>query len=190
MLARLIQNWVYGGFLAGLLLLVLTPVLARDWAWPLVLTFLALPIYMLHQYEEHDGDRFHRMINATFGGGKDVLPSSAIFIINIPLVWGLNAASFAAASVEIGWGLVALYTLLANAIVHVAQAIIGRQYNPGLVSALALFVPLGLFGSHAVIATGAASGTQHGVALAIAVGTHIAIQAYVFANVGRSRNSG
>ena len=41
MLRRLVDNWVYGGFLAGLLLLVLTPVLARDWPLALTLVFLA-----------------------------------------------------------------------------------------------------------------------------------------------------
>jgi hypothetical protein len=30
MFARLIANWVYGGFLAGLLLLLLTPVLVHS----------------------------------------------------------------------------------------------------------------------------------------------------------------
>jgi hypothetical protein len=37
MFARLIANWVYGGFLAGLLLLLLTPVLVHSWpACPLI----------------------------------------------------------------------------------------------------------------------------------------------------------
>jgi fatty acid desaturase len=52
MFARLIANWVYGGFLAGLLLLLLTPVLVHSWPASLVTTFLCLPVYMVHQYEE------------------------------------------------------------------------------------------------------------------------------------------
>jgi hypothetical protein len=63
MFARLIANWVYGGFLAGLLLLLLTPVLVHSWAAPLVATFLCLPVYMVHQYEEHDKDRFRLFVN-------------------------------------------------------------------------------------------------------------------------------
>ena len=58
MFARLISNWVYGGCLAGLLLLLLTPVLVHSWPVSLVTTFLCLPVYMVHQYEEHDNDRF------------------------------------------------------------------------------------------------------------------------------------
>lgn len=185
MLRRLIDNWVYGGFLAGLLLLALTPALAHNWSPALTLVFLVLPIYMLHQYEEHDADRFHRKINQIFGKGHDVLPSSAIFVINIPVVWGVNAASFAAATTDIGWGLIALYTLIANAFVHIAQAAATRSYNPGLVTAIVLFLPLGVFGAVQVIGAAPTTTAQHLAAAGIAIGAHVAIQAYVFTNVRR-----
>jgi hypothetical protein len=188
MLRRLVDNWVYGGFLAGLLLLALTPVLARGWPLALTLTFLALPIYMLHQYEEHDADRFHRLVTRVFGKGRDVLPSGAIFIINIPVVWGVNAASFALATDDLGWGLIALYTLIANAVVHLVQAVVMRGYNPGLVTAIVLFLPLGIFGSFEVMRTTPVSGMQQVIALLVAIGAHVAIQAYVFANVRRLSN--
>jgi hypothetical protein len=182
MLNRLVTNWVYGGFLAGLMLLVLTPVLAREWPLALTLVFLAIPAYMLHQYEEHDGDRFHRAINPTFGGGRDVLPSAAIFVINVPVTWGVNAVAFLLASVDPGWGLISLYTLVANAVVHVVPALLQRAYNPGLATALALFLPLGLFGASVVIGTGAVTPVQHAVAAAVAIGAHLAIVVYVLAN--------
>jgi len=63
MFGRLIANWVYGGFLAGLLMLFLTPVLVHSWPVPLVAAFLCLPAYMIHQYEEHDNDRFRLYVN-------------------------------------------------------------------------------------------------------------------------------
>jgi hypothetical protein len=185
MLRRLVDNWVYGGFLAGLLLLALTPVLARDWSLALTLVFMAMPIYMLHQYEEHDADRFHRKINDLFGKGPDVLPSGAIFIINIPVVWGVNAASFALATTDLGWGLIALYTLVANAVVHIAQAAVTRAYNPGLITAIVLFLPMGIFGSIEVIRAAPVSPMQQVIALLVAIGAHVAIQAYVFSNIRR-----
>ncbi len=185
MLRRLIDNWVYGGFLAGLLLLALTPVLARDWSLAVSLVFLVLPIYMLHQYEEHDADRFHRAINQLLGKGRDVLPSPAIFVINIPVVWGVNTASFVAATNDIGWGLIGLYTLIANAGVHIAQAVATRRYNPGLVTAVVLFLPLGVFGAMQVIGAAPVTPTQHLVAAGVAIGAHLAIQAYVFSNIRR-----
>ena len=51
MFARLIANWVYGGFLSALLLLLLTPIIVRSWPVSLVTTFLSLPVYMVHQYK-------------------------------------------------------------------------------------------------------------------------------------------
>jgi len=189
MLRRLVDNWVYGGFLAGVLLLALTPVLARDWPLALTLVFLALPVYMLHQYEEHDADRFHHKINDLFGRGQDVLPSGAIFVINIPVVWGVNAASFTLATIDLGWALIALYTLIANAVVHIVQAGVARAYNPGLVTAIVLFLPLGIFGSLEVMRATPVSQMQQVIALLVAIGAHIAIQAYVLFNVRRLRKN-
>ncbi len=69
MFNRLVAGWAYGGFLAGLLLLALTPIFASGWDGATTLVFLALPVYIIHQYEEHDGDRFRRFVNKRLGGG-------------------------------------------------------------------------------------------------------------------------
>lgn len=144
MLERLHENWVYGGFLSAIMLLALTPVLAADWSFGLILVWLQLPAYMLHQYEEHDDDRFRRLVNATIGGDNDVLSRRDTFLINIFGVWGIDSAAFAlAASGHIGIGLVAVYLSLVNSVGHLAQAIALRQYNPGLVTSVVLFIPLG-----------------------------------------------
>ena len=90
---RLYANWVYGGFLAGLLLIGLLPVFSQGWSLAMTLVFLQLPIYMLHQYEEHDADRFRRFVNENLGGGKELLSLFAVFIINILGVWGVNLIS-------------------------------------------------------------------------------------------------
>jgi hypothetical protein len=47
MFRRLTIHSVYGGFLAGLLLLLMTPVFTRSWPEPLTATFLCLPAYQL-----------------------------------------------------------------------------------------------------------------------------------------------
>ena len=144
MLHRLIANWVYGGFLAGLLLLVLTSTLTHSWPAALTATYLCLPIYMLHQYEEHDDDRFRQFFNGIVGNGRRGLSLGAVFLINVPAVWGAIGISLAlAASVNIGFGLIAVYLLLINALVHIAHAIAYRGYNPGLGTAIALFLPVG-----------------------------------------------
>lgn len=74
MLQRLISYWVYGGVLAGVLLLALSPLLLAGWSMSLAATFLLLPAYMIHQYEEHDRDRFRLLLNETIGKGLRCFP--------------------------------------------------------------------------------------------------------------------
>ncbi len=87
MLARLMANWVYGGFLAELPHLRADRARGRDMTAALVLVALQLPVYMLHQYEEHDDDRFRRFANRVMGGGVELLTVPAVFVINIGGVW-------------------------------------------------------------------------------------------------------
>jgi len=42
-----LHNWMYAGFLAGLFLLAIAPVLAAPVGLPLLLVYLQLPVYML-----------------------------------------------------------------------------------------------------------------------------------------------
>ena len=182
-LGRLQANWVYGGFLAGLILLALTPLLLGGWDRAAVLAFLALPVYMLHQYEEHDDDRFHRFVVAHLGHGRDVLPTPAIFLINIVGVWAVMVAVlWLARRVDPGFGVVAGYLLLVNAVVHVIAAAALRGYNPGLVTGVAVFVPLGI----AILATSPAGPGLHLFGLALIVGLHAAIVLTARRNLGRA----
>lgn len=145
MLSRLRDHWVYGGFLAALLLLVLTPVLSADWSTPLLLVWLQLPVYMLHQFDEHDADRFRHGVNQSVGGGREVLSRLDVAVINIAGVWGLDALVFSlAARVDLGVGLMAVYLSLVNGLAHLGQAIVLRRSNPGLWTSVLLFLPLGV----------------------------------------------
>jgi len=176
MLERLQDNWVYGGFLAAIMLLALTPVLAADWSLGLLLVWLQLPAYMLHQYEEHDADRFRRSINTTIGGGKDVLSRRDTFVINIVGVWGIDGAAFAlAASGHIGVGLVAVYLSLVNSVGHLVQAIALRHYNPGLVTSVVLFMPLGALTLWALAASGEVRLADHLIGLGFSILVHASI---------------
>ena len=178
MLGRLEQHWVYGGFLAGLLLLGLMPVLTAG--WPVVdrLTFAVLPVYMLHQWEEHDGDRFRRFVNARIGGGAEVLSPGYIFVVNIVGVWVLSALVITLARLAApGFGVAGAYLLLVNATLHIVQGIVLRVYNPGLLTAIALFVPLGIALMVAVLPV--ATTLHHGVGLAVVLGVHAAIAHHI-----------
>jgi hypothetical protein len=183
MMNRLIANWVYGGFLAGLLILCLTPVLARGWPNALLAAFICLPAYMLHQYEEHDNDRFRSFVNRILGNGREVLTPMAVFVTNIIGVWAvLGVAFWLAACVDLGYGLIAAYLLLLNAVIHIVQAVAGRGYNPGLVTAVVLFLPVGGYCLRSVQMGGFGSPMMHAVGAAVAVGVHVAIAGQVLRN--------
>src|SRR3984957_7817196 len=115
MLTRLRDNWVYGGFLAALMLLALTPVLASRWSVALLLMWLQLPAYMVHQYEEHDGASTARVVSATSGNGEDGLRRFGTLVVYIAGVWGVDPISFwLATRVSLGLGLIAVYLSLVN----------------------------------------------------------------------------
>ena len=182
MLGRLRDNWVYGGFLAAVLLLALTPVLASGWSPVLLLIWLQLPVYMLHQYEEHDADRFRLFVNAAIGNGEEVLSRFAVLVINIGGVWGVDAAAFGlAARVHVGLGLIAVYLSLINGVSHCAMAAAMRRYNPGLITSVLLFLPLG--GATLWVMEGASDVTPsaHLIGLVAALAVHAAIIALIVA---------
>ena len=180
MFARLTRYWVYGGTLAGLLLLALLPALIQTWTAVLTAVFLQLPIYMLHQFEEHDDDRFRLYVNEHLGGGREVLSPLAVFIINVPGVWGVNAAAFLAAYwIHIGYGLIAIYLTLVNAAAHLVAAIVSRAYNPGVATSVILFLPAGIYGWLQFRHVENVGGGDHALGLVVAIFIHAAIVAHV-----------
>ncbi len=180
MLQRLVSNWVYGGALAAIPLLLLAPLLSAHWPAWMTATFLHLPVYMVHQYEEHDNDRFRLFFNATMGKGHDVLSPLAVFITNVPGVWGVVVLSlYFASALDAGWALIAVYLVLVNALVHMVHAVVFRGYNPGLFTAIVLFLPLGGITLALLRHANAGTAGQHAVSLALAVAIHAAILIHV-----------
>jgi hypothetical protein len=156
--------------------LMLAPVTASALGAPLFLVFLAGPAYRLHQIEEHVDDRFRRFINDRLFGGRDALTEAGVLWINLPGVWGVNALSLIAGwFVAPGWGLAAGWLMLINALVHVAAAVRLRVYNPGLITALLLLLPLGV----AIIWRVPASPVQQASGMAVAVAIHVLIVIYI-----------
>jgi hypothetical protein len=180
MAGRLFANWVYGGVLAGIMLLALMPLFAAGgWSLAFTLIFLLLPVYMLHQYEEHDADRFRLYVNREIGHGAEVLTPAAVFVINIGAVWALDVVViYLAARVDLGLGLIAAYLALVNAVVHILGAIRGRSYNPGLVTAIVLLLPASVAAIAAIDGAGAGSLRDHLIGIVIAIAVHAAIIAY------------
>jgi hypothetical protein len=173
------RNWMFGGVIAGLFLLAVAPAALVSAGRPLVLVYLQLPIYMIHQLEEHYEDRFRRWINETVGGGREMLSTPAVVVINVVGVWFVDlAALYLARFVDVGLGLIAVYLTLVNTVFHLAAGAGQRRYHPGLATAILLFVPVG---TSALLATSAVPGVgvrDHIIGLAVAVFIHAAIIVY------------
>jgi hypothetical protein len=107
--------------------------LAFVWELPILVIYLQIPVYMLHQVEEHTDDRFRQFVNLNVFGGKDVLTPESILVINIPGVWGVTLLSlYAALFFGTGWGLSGIYLVVVNGIIHLLAGLVFRAYNPGL----------------------------------------------------------
>ena len=185
------KNWMYAGLIAGLFLLAVLPLFAGQWSAAMVAVFLQLPAYMLHQVEEHAGDRFRRYINRNVAGVPDALTTVAVVIVNVPLVWGVDLLSiYLARFVSLGWGLIAIYLMLVNAVVHVIGAVAKRGYNPGLITAVVMFLPLSIWGLVAVSETTGVSLAQHAIGLGAAILVHAGLAAHVLRRARRLRAAG
>lgn len=188
-LARAVRDqWVVAALLAGPLLLAMTPALSVDWPAWLLFTWLHLPAYMLHQVEEHAGDRFRRFVNANLGGGREALTPLGVAVINIPGVWVVDAAAFCLAIlVRPGLGLIAVYLSLVNAVAHLASAVALRAPNPGLVTAVVVFLPLSVASLLAFRGVEGVGIGDHALGLAVALAIHAAIIVHVRLRLARMR---
>lgn len=172
-------HWVAAALCMAILLTVLMPVLASHWPLGWLLIYAMTPVYMFHQVEEHRGDRFRVFVNQHLFHGVEGLSRLAVLWINLPGVWGVGLLSiYAATFFNIGWGLSILYLVLVNAVAHVVAALLWREYNPGLWTAVVLFVPLGTLALLKVRGVPGVEPIHHVVGLAVGIGIHAAIVIY------------
>jgi hypothetical protein len=180
-LTWLIQQWQWpaASLFAGCLLLLLVPLWYSAAGLALTVVFLQLPLYMLHQWEEHDGDRFRKWVNRNIAGGREALTPPATFWINALGVWLVDlVAIYLAGFVRPSFGLVAVYLPLINGVLHIVPALARRQYNPGLWTAIVLFQPFGGWGLYVLNSAGA-DWNAHVIGIGAALAVHIAIVVHV-----------
>ena len=170
-------QWPKAGLLCAVFLCGLLPLLLSSVGLALTRVFVQLPAYLIHQWEEHADDRFRVYFNARFGGGEPLLTRPATFWINLLGVWLLDTiASYLAYLVAPIAGLCAGYLSVVNGLSHLGQAVRLREYNPGLVTALLLLIPLGCW---CIAVAGAHAGVgYHAIGAAVAVGLHVLIVLY------------
>jgi hypothetical protein len=59
-------QWPFAALFAAVTLLLLIPVGAQAAGTALALILMQLPLYMIHQWEEHTGDRFRKYLIRTW----------------------------------------------------------------------------------------------------------------------------
>lgn len=177
-------HWPAASLFAAVFLLTLAPVWYTVAGLPLMLVYVQLPLYMVHQGEEHLGDRFRLYFNRTIARGSEGLTPEATFWINSLGVWGVDLiALFLACYVDLSLGLIAVYLPLVNALGHIGPSIVKREYNPGLWTAIVLFLPIGGW-AWSALGPGA-SLKMHAIGLGTAIGIHVAIIIHVVRRVKR-----
>jgi hypothetical protein len=140
----IVQQWSRAALVCAVVLFALLPVLATGENRTLILAASLLPVYMIHQYEEHAHGRFIAFVNAMVGHDLPFLNLNAVFVINIVGVWIVFLASYwLARFVTLDVILVPVYLTLVNGIIHVLTSLRLRRYNPGLWTGLVLFLPWG-----------------------------------------------
>jgi hypothetical protein len=177
------NHWLGSGIVLLGALSIMLPVLAVRLSGAELTVIASVVLYLIHQMEEHTGDAFRTYINTALGHGKVVLTPRDVMVINVGLVWILFGACLVASTfLSPDFALVPVYLMLVNAAVHIVAAAVKRQYNPGLGTALALFLP---FGAGALWASGPFR-LAHGLALLAAILVHAAIALPVRLRIARA----
>lgn len=149
-------DWPYVGVIASIVLMGWLAVEKQPngrpprWRNPEWVLAWLWPMYLLHQFEEHGVDLFGRRyafledLCTTLGYKSGACPADPAFIFAVNVV-GCQIA-FALAWLyrwrrplvaACAWGIP-----IVNAVAHIGGAVVHRSYNPGLVTSVALFVPL------------------------------------------------
>lgn len=188
--AFLIEHWMkVGTFMAPFLTMTAVAFRAPG-AGPMrsdikVLSVLMLVAYIAHQFEEHWIDltgqtyAFYGYVNALVvqtldaPAGTEILTPEAIFVINTALVWLVGALAIVRAPAHAFPSLAMAAIILINAIAHIAAAVRGWAYNPGLLTSVLIFVPISLWFYGVVLRRGAATRADVVIALAWAVMAHV-----------------
>ena len=136
-----------------------------------ILSLLLLITYIAHQFEEHWIDlygnsyAFKPFLNAMLlerlggdDGSAEVLSDAGVFVINTSLVWLVGALAIWRAPENVFPALCMAAVVLVNAFSHIAAALFSGAYNPGLLTAVVLFLPASL-GAYAWLVRSAVANT-------------------------------
>lgn len=127
----------------------------RDRVW---LSWMAMVAYLIHNVEEYGVDalgRWHSFPDQfSLTAGLPMYPDNPIptafwLSVNITLFWVVAPIAALLSRRHPIVGLTIYSVIFANALVHIAPFVMGRGYNPGLVTALLVFLPLSIWVGYA-----------------------------------------
>ncbi|MEM9943063.1 MAG: HXXEE domain-containing protein [Planctomycetota bacterium] len=158
--AFLFEHWMkVGTFMAPFLLLVAFSFKQESDAEiePRQLSVFLFVAYVVHQFEEHWIDLYGRFyafkpyLNSFLSEmtGKaettEFMSEASIFVINTSLVWLVAALAIWRGSTQIFATLCLVAIVVVNSASHIIASVLHGSYNPGLATAVFLFLPLGFF---------------------------------------------
>lgn len=184
----LAAHWMkVGTFMAPFLLLVaLTFRSAGDLrAEPRFLALLLLLAYIIHQFEEHWVDlysriyAFHPYLNTFLAdltgaeAGTQFMSMAAVLVINTSLVWLVGALAIWRGGDHVFAPLCMTAIAVVNAGSHIGAGFANGGYNPGLLTSLVLFLPLGISVYLWLLQSGLASLRLVGLSILWAILAHV-----------------
>jgi hypothetical protein len=193
----ILYDWPFLGLALGVLGLATLVAWPRRrqgsrWRDPEWLVCLTLPVYMIHQFEEHGfdllGRRYHFLAAmCTVLGHPDLAhcPADPAFILAVNVgggVWipGLLAIALRRRNVAVGACTVGIP--LINTLAHVGPAIFLGSYNPGLFTALFLFIPFCGWTLTQLWRAGVLDGRGLMAVITTGIALHVVLIASVFAH--------
>ena len=149
MINWLYENWAKICIILAIITTIFIFIVVKTDNFILFLIWIQIPIYLLHQFEEHAWPGgFKNYVNLKIFHVKNVqypLNSRNVFWINIPVIWILMPLFAALSYVNLFFGLWIPYFAFLNSLTHVFAAIVKREYNPGLVISLILGIPVAIY---------------------------------------------
>jgi hypothetical protein len=180
MLTTLTANWQRLAPVLAVVGAVLWLVFFRDAPASEPAMFAALLVlYMVHQVEEHlwPGG-FRPFTNAhIFQSGNDDWPVGVggVALVNVGFVW-LPLALTVIFPGPLRWvGLAWIGLTFVNALTHIAASLRLRVYNPGLVTAIVLFLPFTIWALATEVANGLLSGGEVALIIVLGVLLHVPV---------------
>lgn len=159
-----------------------------------LMSVFMLIAYIIHQYEEHWidvlGERyaFYSYVNTLISDLLNaqnqeitLLTPAAIFVINTSLVWLVGIIAIWRSPGHLFPALAMSGIVVVNAVSHIIAGMAQGSYNPGLLTAIVVLLPLGIAFYTRVIRTTPVSKVQVQVSIIWAVVAHLVMFAGLFA---------